>query len=236
MSAGATTTAFEPNTFEPLARRAILAQAALTLALLVDLVAIGSDLLEWQILGRIEAGELVPDSELLANDDRQATMGLLQLGVLVVAAVFFLRWFHRAYSNLESLGAGNLRFGRGWAIGAWFVPILNLWRPKQIANDLWRASDPDAPADQGETWHGRGVPALVAFWWAAFLLAGWVLVAGTRLDAGTLDDLKRTTLSYLASDSLDAVAAGLAVVVVRWTSARQEARAERLVRERLGLG
>ena len=75
----------------------------------------------------------------------------------------------------------------------------------------------------------------MAFWWGAFLLAGWVLVAGTRLDAGTLDDLKRTTLSYLASDSLDAVAAVLAVVVVRWTTARQEARAERLVRERLGL-
>ena len=235
MSAGATT-AFEPNTFEPLARRAILAQVALALALLVDLVAIGSDLLEWRLLGRLEAGELVPDSELLANDDRQAAMGLLQLGVFVVAAVFFLRWFHRAYSNLEPLGVRNLRFGKGWAVGAWFVPILNIWRPKQIANDLWRASDPDAPAEQGETWHGGGVPALLAFWWAAFLLAGWTLIAGSPFEAETLADLKRTTLSYLASDSLDAVAAVLAVVVVRWTSARQEARAERLARERIGLG
>jgi len=235
MSAGATT-AFEPNTFDPLARRAILAQVALALALLVDLVAIGSDLLEWRLLGRLEAGELVPDSELLANDDRQAAMGLLQLGVFVVAAVFFLRWFHRAYSNLEPLGARNLRFGKGWAVGAWFVPILNIWRPKQIANDLWRASDPDAPAEQGETSHGGGVPALLAFWWAAFLLAGWTLIAGSPFEAETLADLKRTTLSYLASDSLDAVAAVLAVVVVRWTSARQEARAERLARERIGLG
>jgi len=235
MSAGATT-ASEPKTFEPLAGRATLAQAALVLALLVDLVAIGSDLLEWRLLGRLEAGELVPDSELLANDDRQVAMGLLQLVALVVTAVFFLLWFHRAYVNLESLGARNLRFGKGWAVGAWFVPVLNLWRPKQIANDLWRASDPDAPADQGETWHGGGVPALLAFWWAAFLLAGWTVVAGSPFDAETVADLKRTTLSYLASDSLDAVAAVLAVVVVRWTSARQELRAERLARERIGLG
>ena len=42
----------------------------------------------------------------------------------------------------------HLRYGTGWAIGAWFIPIFNLFRPKQIANDIDRASAPDAGHDQ----------------------------------------------------------------------------------------
>lgn len=234
MSAGATT-ALDPQGFEAVARRATWAQAALAAALLVDLVAIGSDVLERRLLTRIGAGELVADAELLASDDRQATIGLLQLGVFVAAAVFFLLWFYRAYSNLQPLGVDELRFGTGWAVGAWFVPILNLWRPKQIANDIWRASDPDAPADLGEGWHDRRVTALLAFWWGTFLVAGWVALAGSPFDVSSLEDAKRANLSYLASDALDAAAAVLAIVVVGSASARQRARAHRLARERIGL-
>jgi hypothetical protein len=34
---------------------------------------------------------------------------------------------------VESFGSISMRFGSGWAVGAWFVPILNWFRPKQIA-------------------------------------------------------------------------------------------------------
>jgi hypothetical protein len=39
-----------------------------------------------------------------------------------------------------------MRWSAGWAIGAWFVPVLSLVRPKAILNDIWRASDPRVSA------------------------------------------------------------------------------------------
>ena len=65
--------------------------------------------------------------------------------VLLLVAVLFLAWFRRVYRNLEALGARGLRFKTGWAFWGWFVPLLGLLRPKQLLDDVWRASDPDLP-------------------------------------------------------------------------------------------
>lgn len=74
--------------------------------------------------------------------------------------VVFLWWFRRAYGNLPALGRER-HFDVGWSIGAWVVPVLNLFRPKGIADELWVAGD--AP-------HAAARPsALVAWWW------GWSL-------------------------------------------------------------
>ena len=50
----------------------------------------------------------------------------------------FIRWLSRAYKNLDVAAPGFRRYGHGWAIGSWFVPFLNLWRPKEIINDIHR--------------------------------------------------------------------------------------------------
>ncbi len=82
------------------------------------------------------------------------------------------RGFLRAYANGPALGLHDPRFGKGWAIGAWFVPILNLFRPKQIANDIWRGSDSALPAHASDSWYNRPTPVLLAWWWAASSSAG----------------------------------------------------------------
>jgi len=110
-------------------------------------VAVVSDALEYALLGRIADGERPSDAEITFNDTRQAVIGLAQTGLQIALYVAFIMWFYRAYSNLPRLGVtGGLRFGPGWAIGAWFVPFLNLVRPKAIANDIWKGSDPRSTA------------------------------------------------------------------------------------------
>src|SRR5918997_1460259 len=102
----------------------------------------------------------------------------------------------------ERLGAGNLRASRGWSIGAWFVPILNLIRPKQLMDDTWRASDPALPAKVGSGWQERPVPGLLHAWWALFLISG-VLgnVAGRRIaEAATPDARLVASVWSLLSD------------------------------------
>jgi Domain of unknown function (DUF4328) len=203
--------------------------AVLALIALVDLAAIASGIAEHRLLSGIEAGEFVTEADVEANDIRQVAVGITQFGLLVACAVFFLRWFHRAYRNLLPLGATELRFTQGWAVGAWFVPILNLWRPKQIANDIWRASDPGY--EPGFlVWRAGSVPALYAFWWGLFLGGNWVSQIAARLtfSAEEASELQNATTAYLVSDAADFLAALVAILVVRRTTARQEDRARRL--------
>jgi eukaryotic-like serine/threonine-protein kinase len=107
--------------------------------------------------------------------------------VFVLCAGVFIAWFFRAYSNLRRLGVQNLRYGKGWAIGAWFVPILSLVRPKHIANDIWRGSEPGA--DVAARWHQVSVPGLVHWWWAMFLIQGFFTYGGQRATQSGYYDL-----------------------------------------------
>jgi hypothetical protein len=206
-------------------RRAHIARAALLTLLVVDLVAIWSSQAEYSLLGRIGAGEFVSDDEITRNDNRQAAIGIVQLALYVVCVVSFLTWFVQAYRNAEALGGDGLRSSPRGAIWWWFVPFANLVRPKQIANDIWRASSPDLPLARQRRWDLDNPPFLLLAWWLAFLVAGWVGNVAARYSAGeTVEDLQRLDNVYMAADFLDAVAAALAIVVVTLLTRRQEVR------------
>ena len=111
-----------------------------------------------------------------------AVGSVIWLIALGAGAIGFLVWWYRAYSNLPGLTGYSRRFGRGWSIGAWFIPILSLFRPKQIGNDIWRGGDPKARGN--EQWMSLPVNPLVHWWWAIYLLAGFVGgVAGALLSS-----------------------------------------------------
>jgi hypothetical protein len=212
--------------WQPIAGRAKAVLVLLFIGVAVALGAAVSDILEIDLLNRIDAGELVSDSETTNNDNRQAAIGLLQLGVGIATAVLFIMWFSRAYRNVERLGARPLRYKPGWAIGAWFVPILNLFRPKQIANDIWRGSDPDmGPNPAPGVWHDGPIPGLLfALWWLLWLVSGLSVGPGI-LPGDTVDEIRAQTIRYLVSDVATIPAAFLCAAVVGRTTRRQEARA-----------
>jgi Domain of unknown function (DUF4328)/Protein of unknown function (DUF2510) len=111
--------------------------------------------------------------------------GTIWLISLVAGGIGFLVWWYRAYSNLPALTGHSRRFGRGWSIGAWFVPILSLWRPKQIGNDIWRGGDPEARGN--ERWTSLPVSPLVHWWWAIYILGGFIgAIAGAMLGSDSI--------------------------------------------------
>jgi hypothetical protein len=156
-----------------------------------------------------------------AYHDYTVWVGLGGLALLVSAAVF-IAWFYRSYKNLRRLGVQNMRYRLGWAIGAWFVPILSLFRPKQIANDIWRGSE--RGVEVGAQWRQVEVPSLVHWWWGLFLAQGLLLEIGQRLTGAGYSKLTSfgegslsTGLSQIKSGTaLDILGAltGIAAVVV----------------------
>ena len=189
-------------------RRAVVVVFALIV--IVDVFAVWSSVAELDLIDRIEAGAFVEQSEVDANDTRQGSMGILQLALYVAAAIVFIRWLRAAYRNTDVVAPGLRRYGHGWAIGAWFVPILNAWRPKQIVNDVWRAGSVNPSAEERP-------PVLLLAWWLSWIAANLLSQAAGRagLAQDTLDELRTADILFIVSDSWDAIVAVMAVAVVR---------------------
>ena len=163
----------------------------------------------------------------------------IQIFVSFILGVIFIVWFHRAYRNLQRRGF-QLRFSTGSAAWSWFIPLFGLVRPKQIANDIWRAdNDHVTPRSGVQVWQEERASASVHWWWA-LSLGGWLLVnVGARLvSAGAKEAITTESLLHLAAAGYltlavaEAVQIGAAILLVgfiRRTTARQDAaRAARL--------
>jgi heme/copper-type cytochrome/quinol oxidase subunit 3 len=204
--------------YTPLRGRAQAVTVVLAITAMVCVVAVVSDLLEWRLMDRIIAGEEFTDAEVTANDNRQATLGLVQLALVVAGAVVFIRWMYAAYWNLDVVAPAERRYAAGWAIGSWFVPIMNLFRPKQMINDIWRAGGRD-PKDAQPGW-------LLLAWWTLWLLSSFVVNFAARgyVNADTADQIRTGTILYFISDAMTVVCAILAILVVRRGTDRLEAK------------
>jgi hypothetical protein len=202
--------------------------ALLAVMALVDAGAALADLDETRVLDRLLAGEDVPSDEVTASDDRVAITVALQSLMMLAIILVWLVWFYRAYTNVPRLSSRPLRFGKGWAIGAWFVPILNLFRPKQITNDIWRAAEYEP--DPSIALHNRPVSALLHWWWALWVIDSLVTSAWVRtfLDAQTVADQRRSASLLVFMDSGSVALDVVTIAVVLAISRRYERRRSRL--------
>jgi hypothetical protein len=185
------------------------AAAMLALVAAVDLFAIWADLVMYDVSGDLVNGAVGEDVTRRADhaDLLNAVAGAAQVMALIASCVVFLCWFHRVRVNAEVFNPFGHSKKRGWAIGAWFVPVVNLWFPRRITLDIWDASSPwDRPRPHG----------LVNAWWT-FWIIGLVVdraASTTYRRAETAEELRSAAGQVLFSDALDAVAAVLAVLVV----------------------
>jgi hypothetical protein len=208
--------------------RAQWVTAFLIITLILDLAGVFALLAQIDLLSRALGGQSITAMEATANDSRLQTIGALQVVVWLITAVLFLRWMHRAHRNLPALGARQLQYSPGWAVGGFFVPFLCLVRPFQVMREIWKASDP-AVLD-GAAWHDTDTSPLVGWWWALFLTAGFVTHFVGRMAAGGSHAEAFLTMSWwlVAANVLSALAAVLAMQVVRTIDRRQREKYRRL--------
>lgn len=217
----------------PPARVQVIVTATLVAAIIAAVLSIVFDVQRISVVNQITAdaaagnaaGLIADHANAVTSDQRTALAGVLEGATLVVTGIAFLIWFFRAYANLPALGATHLRYRTGWAVGAWFIPVLSWFQPKRIANDIWRGSEPDANPDSEPNWVAPVSP-LPHWWWAALLTSGF-LGQAARLTwrSGTASGLLGSSEVDIASAVASCVAAVLAVTIVHRTTARQEQRA-----------
>ncbi|MHA4819061.1 protein kinase domain-containing protein [Streptomyces aculeolatus] len=114
------------------------------------------------------------DTWYMAEDlDRMENFTAGNFLLFAVCAVLWSVWFYRLRTNSEAFAPGQVRYSSGLAIGSWYIPVVQLWFPMQIANDMFRINSPfphhaRPPAGYGPrpVSYGKGV---LNFWWAAWV-------------------------------------------------------------------
>lgn len=207
--------------FRPVRSLGVAAQALVAVACVVSVLAIVAGIQQRSVLARAARSDVtLTVDEVRAADDLADRAAELQIVALLVAGVVFLVWLHRVFRNLDGpLAVRGLEHTPGWAVGWWFVPVMNLLKPKQIVDEAVRASRlgtaSGARADEAP---------LVVLWWAAVIVSGVLIRVGNAI-GGTTANLTaaRTGLAvHMASDASLALAGVLLVLIIRTVVARQE--------------
>ncbi|MBD8389482.1 DUF4328 domain-containing protein [Dysgonomonas sp. BGC7] len=171
------------NELRPNEQRSKTAITLIWLILAIEGLSIASGVFQLIIYTMIDQGEFVSENLSLAGSFTEGAVGLLYLSMYIVSAITFIRWFRRAYYNLETL-THNIAYGEGWAAGAWFVPVMNLFVPYRIMNELYTKTDKylkqqaDRPYPQLKTTY-------LPIWWALWIIAG---IAGNIIFRTSLQD------------------------------------------------
>ncbi|WP_052768562.1 DUF4328 domain-containing protein [Streptomyces humi] len=194
------------------------AAALLGVVVATDLFALGAGFLRYDATGDLAAG--ATGAEVFDRADRADALYALaasaQAVTTVACVIVYLCWFHRVRANAQVFDPLGHSLKPGWAVGGWFVPLVNLWFPRRITCEIWDASAP---------WGTTRSHALINAWWTTWL--GSLLIG--RLARSDRGDAEGAAWAHadagemLVSDTFDIAAAVLAILlVVRLTRMQHE--------------
>jgi uncharacterized protein DUF4328 len=168
----------------------------------------------------------VAAADLDSADDTSSTVGWGYTAVLVAAGVVFVTWLWRARVNAEALCPAPHRRSRGWAVGAWICPVVNLRFPFVFVDDVYRASQPSNPPDLYDL---RSVPGnrVLGLWWALWLGSTIIdyLSVVTWRKAASIDTLRTAAVMETIASAAMVGAAVTVIMIVRRISGWQDDRA-----------
>ena len=148
---------------------------------------------------------------------------LVYVLVFLATAVVWSMFVHRSCANAHALGAVGMEFTPGWAVGWYFVPFANLFKPGQVMQEIYRATDPAADA---RSWRWAPVPSLLNWWWGAWVVSNVLGAVITRRALASHPSALGVSVALDVVDgAIDVVLSVLAVRVVRAIASRQEQKA-----------
>jgi hypothetical protein len=197
---------------------AVALQVVLVVGVLVELSWVALDLWGWTLAEGWRQDPSSVDPAAARRYDTVSLGGAVALfATYLVGGVLFITWLFRAHRS-DRMHWEQLRHGSGWAIGGWFVPILNLVRPLQLVLDLRRGAS------------GSSASALPVAWWLTYVVSGVVTTIATAMlpDQGTsdvayLEVWQQSMVVDGAGSALAAVSGLMALLVVRSSTGMVEA-------------
>jgi hypothetical protein len=176
------------NTYRPASTLALLTVLLFLASSIFESVAALVTTMQIYLLESLQFGQTLTPVQAEVYDHRQRLLAVIELALNLPAMVLFLAWVYRANRNARALGEMEMRYGPGWSVACFFIPIVNLYAPYLAIGDIWRASrvesgrEPRSPAS-----------ALVGSWWVIWLVGSCIQFSrmGSLLDRDQLAVLSR---------------------------------------------
>lgn len=186
-----------------------------------DLLIGAHNILAYRFYLRLEdPNGFATDAELMAVansvDNYGLVVGLFFLAMLVLAYVLNGIWIVRAAGNAAKLDPHEGRISSGWALGWFFVPIANLFKPYAAMRQTWVTSV-DGPGSMDNP-----APVFMRWWWAMWIIAGTTSQISYRIsDTDDLEVLRNVALLDLAILPVSIAAAVLFIKIITGVSNAQ---------------
>ncbi len=181
----------------------------------ISVVSICATIFEYILLKRINDGVIVDEKLATASDTIQLIVGLVNTGVLIVTIVLFINWFRRAYGNLHRMEVRDLQQEEHMALWVWFIPIISLFKPVMIMNEIWKETQLKLKSLKSSYVFQSGT-LIIGFWWALFVFSNFIgnYVTRTVWNAETVDELMHSSQVYIMSDLIRIPEALLVILIV----------------------
>lgn len=214
------------ETLRPNAQRAKTAIIFLYIVMALDLVNLISEYMQYNLLKVAANGGNINEQEASANDSREAILGIVYALVFITSGIFFIRWFRRAYYNLH-LKADYLKHGEGWAAGAWFTPILCLFRPYEIMKELYRETD-RILTRRSPGYVSKDNNTVMGLWWALWIISSFMgnFIFRSSINKQTVDGMITNTAADMILSLIGIPLGLLAIKLVKDYSNMETALAE----------
>ena len=104
------------------------------------------------------------------NNDRKILISLLYFSLNFVCIFLFIKWFRRSYENAyEIAGPDKIRYKKNSALWAWFIPLINIYRPYVMVKEISRIFN-----NKIQNYETKIKTNYILFWWVPFLILQFI--------------------------------------------------------------
>ena len=102
-----------------------------------------------------------------------AVLLTLPIGILLIV------WSHKAHRASDSLQPGQRKWGHGWSIGAWFIPVANYILVPLMLSEIHKISSAPRNGNKvSDEWPRNKVSAPLIMWFIFYAVGGVLLFLG----------------------------------------------------------
>jgi Domain of unknown function (DUF4328) len=127
--------------------------------------------------------------------------------VYIASVIVVAMWIHRGHANLHEAGITGLQFTPGWAVGWYFIPIANLFKPFQAMQELWNESHRVSGG------FSAGAPGHLNGWWGCWIVGNILGNVSTRMSL--MGDGGNVQVSLVLALGSSILTIGAAVLLIR---------------------
>jgi hypothetical protein len=202
------------NLIRPNEKRAKTAILMIWIVLALEIISFFSSYLQHDLLTTVSSGSSISNSEINANDIRERIIGILYFGIYLTSCITFIRWFRRAYFNLQ-LKTDYLSSSDNWVALSWFIPFICLYKPYQIMKEMYTKTNEILFEETNQT--KAITTSYLGWWWGLWITSNIIgqVVFRTTLNNDSIDSLTNGTIASMIGNVIGLPLSLITVKVIK---------------------